>query len=72
VLGPVGAIMGHISRKKIKANDEEGDGMALAGVIVGWIATFIGLVIVALIVVFVVLAINSPDTSGYNYDYDTY
>ena len=33
----VGAIMGHVARKQIRERGEDGDGMALTGVIVGWI-----------------------------------
>jgi Domain of unknown function (DUF4190) len=36
---PVGAIMGHIARRQIQQSGEQGDGMALAGIIVGWIGT---------------------------------
>jgi hypothetical protein len=37
--GPVGAIIGHIARKQIRERGGRGDGLALAGVIVGWITT---------------------------------
>ena len=37
--GPVGAIMGHIARKQIRERGEQGDGFALAGIIVGWVIT---------------------------------
>jgi hypothetical protein len=33
----IGAIMGHVARRQIRERGEEGDGMALTGVIVGWI-----------------------------------
>jgi hypothetical protein len=36
---PVGAIMGHIARRQIQQTGEQGDGMALAAIIVGWIGT---------------------------------
>jgi Domain of unknown function (DUF4190) len=39
--GPVGAIMGHIARRQIKERNEQGDGLALAGIIVGWVTTAI-------------------------------
>jgi hypothetical protein len=39
ISAPVGAILGHIARKQIKETGEEGDGMALAGIIVGWVLT---------------------------------
>jgi hypothetical protein len=60
VLGIVGAILGHVSRRQIRERQESGDGMALAGIITGWIATGLGLIVLALIVIFVVWAVNTP------------
>jgi len=37
LLGLTGAIMGHVARRRIRASQEGGDGMAKAGFIVGWI-----------------------------------
>jgi hypothetical protein len=51
-LGIVGAILGHVSRRQIRDRGEGGDGMALAGIIVGWIVAGIGLVVVALVIWF--------------------
>jgi hypothetical protein len=39
ISAPVGAILGHIARKQIRERGEQGDGMALTGIIVGWILT---------------------------------
>jgi hypothetical protein len=39
ISAPVGAILGHVARKQIRESGEQGDGMALAGIIVGWILT---------------------------------
>jgi hypothetical protein len=36
---PVGAILGHVARRQIRERGEQGDGMALAGIIIGWILT---------------------------------
>jgi uncharacterized membrane protein YeaQ/YmgE (transglycosylase-associated protein family) len=33
----VGAVLGHIAKKQIKERQEAGDGMALAGIIMGWV-----------------------------------
>jgi len=38
-LGPLGAILGHVARRQIRQTGEQGDGMALAAIIVGWIYT---------------------------------
>jgi hypothetical protein len=64
ILGIVGAILGHVARKQIRERGEGGDGMALAGIIVGWISTALGLIIVALVVIFVVWAVKN--TPAYN------
>jgi len=37
-LGIVGAILGQVARRQIRERGENGDGLALAGVIIGWIA----------------------------------
>jgi hypothetical protein len=64
ILGIVGAILGHVARRQIRERGEGGDGMALAGIIVGWIATGLGVVIVALVIVLVVWAVKNAPTYG--------
>lgn len=49
VVGPLGIPIGHISRAQIKATGEQGAGMALAGLVLGylslvWIAVLIAVV----------------------------
>lgn len=70
-IGIVGAILGHVSRRQIRERGESGDGMALAGIITGWISTVIALLATAAIVIFFVwLANQDPSTydsnTGYN------
>lgn len=36
---PVGAVLGHVALRRIARNGAEGRGLALAGVIIGWIGT---------------------------------
>jgi hypothetical protein len=55
ISAPVGAILGHIARRQIRERGESGDGMALAGIIVGW--TLTGLYL-GMVVLFVVLGLN--------------
>jgi hypothetical protein len=50
VLALAGAIIGHVSRRQIKARTEAGDGMALAGIIIGWIVVVVAIVVVGFIV----------------------
>jgi hypothetical protein len=39
VSAPVGAILGHVARKQIRETGEDGDGLAQAGIWIGWIVT---------------------------------
>ena len=39
ISAPVGAILGHIALKQIRERGEQGEGMAKAGIIVGWVLT---------------------------------
>jgi hypothetical protein len=56
VSAPVGAVLGHIARRQIRERGEDGDGLALAGIIVGWILT--GLLVVYLLFLGVVLVLG--------------
>lgn len=44
-LSVAGAIMGHVARRQLRDSDEEGDGVALAGIIVSWVVTVMYLAI---------------------------
>jgi Domain of unknown function (DUF4190) len=44
-------IMGHIARRQIKQNGESGDGMAVAGLVLGWIGIALTLLFVFIIIV---------------------
>ena len=53
VLAPVGLVLGIVARKQIRRTGEEGDGLALAGIIIGGIFTaFFVLMIVLMIIAF--------------------
>ena len=54
LIGIAGAIMGHVARRQVAVRHEEGAGMALTGIIVGWVAT--GLMVVGVLIWIVVLA----------------
>src|SRR4051812_39582303 len=53
---PIGAIMGHVARRQIRQRGEGGSGMALAGIIVGWIVTVLYLAYIAFLVIVIVYA----------------
>jgi hypothetical protein len=62
ITAPVGAILGHVARRQIRERGEGGDGMALAGIIVGWILTALLLLLVAFYIVVIVMAVNTEGT----------
>lgn len=66
ISAPVGAVLGHVARKQIRERGEGGDGLAFAGIIVGWIVTALGIIGCGLWVVFVVWAANQDPS-----DFDT-
>ncbi len=58
-VGIVGALMGHSARRQIRERGESGEGLATAGIIMGWISTGLSvLVILGYVVLFVVLGIT--------------
>lgn len=62
----VGVICGHISLSQIKKTGEQGRGMALAGVIVGYIG--LALAILGFIIFFIVLGVIASQ-GGFEYSY---
>jgi hypothetical protein len=50
LVGVVGAVLGHAARRQIRERGEAGGPMAMAGIIVGWIAAALALVALALFV----------------------
>jgi uncharacterized protein DUF4190 len=50
LLGVVGAILGHFARRRIARNGTGGAGLALAGIIVGWVFTGLCVLIAGLII----------------------
>jgi Domain of unknown function (DUF4190) len=64
LIGLVGAILGHVSLRQIRTRGEGGRGMAIAGVVMGWIALAVALVVVGLLVWAVIqFSNNSVDYS---------
>ena len=57
VFAPAGLVLGIVARKQIRQTGEEGDGLALAGIIIGAIATaLVALVIIGWVIAFASLA----------------
>lgn len=65
ISAPVGAILGHIARRQIRERGEGGDGLALAGIIVGWILTGLMVLLIVFYVVVIIIAVNSSSGSTY-------
>jgi hypothetical protein len=63
VISIVGAILGHVARRQIRERGDGGEGMALAGVIIGWVAFGLGVVGTVLFVLLIRSAANNlPNT----------
>ena len=58
VFSIVGAILGHVALGQIKRTGEGGHGIALAAVIVGWVFTGIGVLVVVLYIVIFAIAFS--------------
>ncbi|WP_018351527.1 DUF4190 domain-containing protein [Longispora albida] len=48
LLGIAGAIMGHVAQRQIRQRNEQGEGLALSGAIIGWVIFVISAVILLL------------------------
>jgi hypothetical protein len=53
ILGLVGAILGHVARRRIQRNGTDGAGLALAGIIVGWILTAVSVALLAGVIILI-------------------
>ncbi|OLE26274.1 MAG: hypothetical protein AUG44_13515 [Actinobacteria bacterium 13_1_20CM_3_71_11] len=72
VIGAVGAILGHVGKRQIAQRGEQGGGMALAGIIVGWISVVLGIAVVAFFVFFVWYVVkNTPTYNPTDYPFPT-
>lgn len=58
-------VLGHMARRQIRQTGEQGAGMALAGLLLGWAGAAIAvLVAIAVILIFVAVANNSSSVGG--------
>jgi hypothetical protein len=51
--GITGAILGHVAKHRIRRSGASGSGLALAGIIVGWVAAGLGLVVAGVLVLII-------------------
>lgn len=61
--GVVGALLGHSARRRIRQTGADGDGMALAGIIIGWIGFGLGIALVIFYVAIIAFAITVGSTT---------
>ena len=64
VFAPVGIVLGHLALGQIKRTGESGHGLALAGLILGYVFTGLGVLVIILEIVF--FAILSTTLGGYH------
>ena|SRR5947209_2811977 len=65
VFAPAAIVLGHIAKKQINERNEQGGGLATAGLILGYVFTGIWVVLCGLWVVLVVFAANHNVTTTY-------
>lgn len=58
---PLGILFGHISLRQIRRSGEEGRGLAVAGLVVGYVLTVLGIVVIVAGVLFLVAVVESVD-----------
>ncbi|WFE50436.1 DUF4190 domain-containing protein [Micromonospora sp. WMMD1155] len=64
ITAPIGAILGHVAQKQIRLSGEGGEGMAKAGIIVGWIITALMVLGIAFYVVAIIFAVTTGSSGG--------
>jgi hypothetical protein len=62
ILGIVGAILGQVARHRIARSGAQGAGMALAGIIVGWVMTAVAVAVI--VVLAIVIASDGGNSFG--------
>ncbi|MDT7578284.1 MAG: hypothetical protein QOH17_4617 [Pseudonocardiales bacterium] len=66
LVAPLGLVFGFVARSQIKKTGEDGDGLALAGIIIGGIFTLLFIAYIVFIVIFFAAVASSiPSTGGY-------
>jgi hypothetical protein len=62
VIGPILAVIfGHVGLKQIRTRNENGRGMAIAGIVMGWIGVAVSILF---IVVIILAAVGSAGSGG--------
>jgi len=61
VFAPAGLVCGILARKQIKQTGEQGDGMALAGIVISAAQMAIGILAIIFIIIAAVMAVEAVD-----------
>lgn len=65
ITAPIGAILGHVSLSQIKKTGQNGRGLALGGVIAGWVITVLWVISLVIFTIFIFSMLkevgNMPD-----------
>jgi hypothetical protein len=64
VFAPAAIVLGHIARKQIRETGEDGDGMALAGMIIGYVFTGLTVLFCVAYVLFIVIYAGAMFATG--------
>ncbi|WP_030441630.1 DUF4190 domain-containing protein [Actinoplanes subtropicus] len=62
VFAPAAIVMGHIAKKQIRQSGEQGEGLATAGLVLGYILTGLGLVACAIYLIVVIAVVGGAAT----------
>ncbi|MGZ3581579.1 MAG: DUF4190 domain-containing protein [Ktedonobacterales bacterium] len=62
----LGVIFGHMALKQLRTSPEQGHGMAVAGLIIGYIHLALFVLIVLFVLVFVIIGLSLSQQTGYS------
>ena len=63
VFAPAAIVMGHVAKKQIRQTGEQGEGLATAGLWLGYIFTSIGVIICAIYAIAIGFAVSNSTTT---------
>jgi hypothetical protein len=65
ISAPVGIVLGHIAKRQIRETGEQGDGLATAGLLVGYIFTALAVLVLAAWLAIVIFAVHNANDPTY-------
>lgn len=64
VFSPAAIVCGHIARKQIRQTGEQGDGLALTGLILGYVFTGIAIAVILIYIIVIVAVLGTAGAAG--------